>query len=941
MPRIREWIQRLWGTLRGTRRDDDLREELKLHLELAEQDMRRRIGSVDAPRVARLQAGSITQAMDALRDQRGLPWLADLWHDTRHAIRLLRRSPTFAAAALVTLALGIGANTAIFSVVQAVLLRPLPYKDADRLVRIRQVAPQTDASSGPSRRIAAVRWSELIALRARAQTLSHIGIHLQTIMTLTHHDEALRLEGSQISPAVFQMLGAHPFLGRAFAPREELPGTDPVVILSHILWQRNFASDPRIVGQTVLLDGRGYLIIGVMGREFHFPDIQTEFWIPFVAPTTGPASLRRFVPIARLKDGVSIQAAAVDVNSILQQLQDDEKKATSMSPPPRALESPEISRAAGPPQGRPERSRASEDIGRAALAPLSIQCVRIQDELVAPVRPTLIILAVAVGVVLLIACANVGGLLLARTAVRQREIAIRLALGCGRGRLVRQLLTESVLIGLLGAMMGVGLAVEGVRFLRTFAASLPRRDLGPMISFPRLEEIRIDASVLVFAVSVAVLTGVLFGLGPALVQSRPHHINVLRVGVSSRFGGFNRFWRRQTLGCLVIAEIAMAMVLVVAGGLLIHSLMKLSRVDPGYDPTHVLTFQVGFPMGRYSAVQLTTFKENVVARLRALPATRSAGYAQSLPMVQNSAAVPLHTAPSLSISPPPPVGSRLPPDFPNLRIVSRDFLSVMRIRLIAGRGFSENDRAEQPRVMLINRVLVRSGFLGQRPLGKKVYVGFTGTAPWEIVGIVDDVREGSLDQEPDPQIFVDYRQLPDRQPPYYAVRVNTAPASIVSSIREIIRELDPMATVDNIATMEQLVSNSMSRRRLYAVLLGTFAGVAVVLAAVGLYGVVANAVAQRTHEIGIRMAVGAQPTQVIGLVLRQSGVLIILGIGLGVVGAATVTRHLEWMLFGLTPLDATTFVTVSVMFAAVAALASYVPARRAANVDPLVALRYE
>jgi predicted permease len=367
------------------------------------------------------------------------------------------------------------------------------------------------------------------------------------------------------------------------------------------------------------------------------------------------------------------------------------------------------------------------------------------------------------------------------------------------------------------------------------------------------------------------------------------------------------------------------------------------RVAPGYNPSHVLTFQLGVPQGRYSATQFTMFKDAVVARLQTTPGVRAAGYAQSLPLIRNSGFIQVRTIPELADQPPPPPpgppGSTLPPDLPNLRVVSKDFLSVMGVRILAGRGFTEEDRADHPRVMLINQALARSGVLGDRPLGTHLYA--FGNAPWEIVGIVEDVRQVDLAQEPDPQVFFDYRQLPDRQPPYYVVRTDAEPTSVVPAIRAAVRQLDPMATIDHIATMEQLLSNSIARRRLYTVLLAIFAGVAAILAAVGLSGVIAYAVTQRTSEIGIRMALGAQRRHVLRLVLGQSARLTACGLVVGVAGAAMLTRYLQAMLFGLTSLDPMTFAAVSLLFAGVATMAAYLPARRAAKLDPLVALRQE
>ncbi len=847
-------------------------------------------------------------------------WFDDTQRDVAYAVRTLRRAPGFAVVAVVTLALGIGANTAIFSVVNALLLRPLPYKDAHRLVRIFGSVPPTDNPSGPARRVPAVQVADIAPLRAQTKTLSHVAFYLPLQVTMTTADEMVKIEGARVSAEGLAMLGAQPIIGRTFEAKEESAGADTVAILSYITWQRNFGGAADVVGRNLTLDGRTYAVIGVMPAAFQFPDPATRFWIPFVAanfPMMGGS------PIARLKDGVTIEAATAEVTSLLPQV-----RASRPAPPgPRG------------PMSLPPPAPAYELVG-------------LQELMVAPVRPALLILSGAVGFVLLIACVNVANLLLARTAARTREMAVRLAIGASRGRLVRQTLTESVLLAIAGGIAGTALAYGGIRLLHVLAAGLPRRDLGPGFTLPRLDEIGVDASVLLFTVAASVVTGVVFGLAPALRQAQPSPMDALREGSGSAVSGFSLFGRNRLQGILVISEIAMATMLFIGGGLLIHSVVNLSKVDPGYVAERVLTAQVTLPRSRYaSGPAFTTLTDEVVARLQRLPAVRAAGYARQLPMVRMRQITLLRMTPDMParMPVPPPFDGRQLPESPDMRVVSRDFLRVMGVRLIAGRMFEDQDGAGRPQVMLINQTLARSGFLGEHPIGKQVYA--QGRTPWEIVGIVSDVRQFDLDQDPDPQIFIDYRQEPPPPPafagqgpppaPYFAVRTADEPFAVASNVRSIVRELEPQATVDNIATMEQLVSNSLSRPRLYAVLLGLFAGVAVALTAIGIYGVMAYSVTQRRREIGIRMALGAQRGDVMTLVLGQSAALTAIGIVVGVGGALAVSRYLAQMLFGVTPLDPATFIVVSLMFASIAALASFVPARRATQVDPLVALRYE
>jgi putative ABC transport system permease protein len=915
MARLRSFLSAL---LSSRRLEREMAEEWQFHLdERADALAAAGLARADAERQARLEFGDTLRWTEQGREARGLRWIQDVRADTHYALRQFRRTPGFTAVAVVTLALGIGATSAIFSVVYGVLLRSLPYNDADRLVWILQRVAAAEGVFGGQFPVP-IDMSELNTFRMETQTLSHVGAYGTTTLTLTGQGDAMRFDGAMMSADLLPMLGIAPLLGRSFDRGEDAPGADAVVILGYGMWQRQFGGDPHVIGRVVSLDGRDRTIVGVMPPRFSFPDTQTQFWIPYVVPPRDRGLAPRVPMIARVKKDVTLQAAAAEVTTLLRRL------APAPPPPP-------------PPPG----------VTAPAPRPAPVQeidLVSVQESLVAPTRPALLMLAAAVGFVLLIACLNVANLLLARTAARRRELAVRLALGAGRGRLVRQLLTESVLLALVGGIAGIALAYGGVRLLQVLGATLSRRDLGSFFSIPRLGEIAIDPPVLLFTVAVSALTGVLFGLAPALRQSHGHSIEILRDGSASASSGFDLLGRHRMQGLLVITEIAMAMLLLVGGGLLIRSFVKLSSVDPGYDPTNVLTFQVGLPGSGNSA----TFAEALVERLRTIPGVRSAGYARQLPMVRARSTLAVRRTPEPPRVPPPPPaapGVVNPPEWPDARHVSRDFLAVMGIRVIAGRPFGDSDGAGQPQVLLINRTLARSGLLGDHPIGQRVYA--MGMAPWEIIGIVDDVRQFGLDQQPGPQVFVDIRQLygPNAAriggPTYFAVRTMGDPAAAATAIRGVVSRLDPTATVDNVATMEQLLSNSVVRPRLYAVLLGMFAALAATLAAVGIYGVMAYAVTERTREIGIRVALGARRSDVMTLVLGQGALLTAIGIALGVFGAAAVTGYLRTMLFGLTPLDPPTFIAVSVAFAAVALLATCVPARRATRVDPIVALRCE
>ena len=885
-------------------KQDDLAREIRAHLDLETEERVAEGASSDVARSAAHRAfGNITRIREDARAVWIRPWVEQAGQDGRYALRTLLRNPVFALVAVLTLALGIGATTAIFTVVNAILLRPLPFPESDRVVRFFESLPPPTGSSGVPRRTSPLTFAELATLESQTTTLSHVGMHIPTIRTLTNRDEPVRLIGVRVTPALLSMTGVSPALGRVFDAHEDAPGAEPVVILSYQSWQRYFSGDPDIIGRRLDLDGAAHTVVGVMRRGFAFLDPRDEFWMPLTR--SGPF-MKQGLPItARLADGASAAAALAEIKTIVQGLR-------------------------GNPANRVDSSERFE-------------VVRLFDLVVAPVRLPLIVLAAAVGLVLLIACANVANLLLARGATRHREMAVRLALGAGRGRLIRQAMAESVLLALAGGVAGIGLAVGGVQLLRALVTNLPRRDLGPGLGLPRLDEVAVDEFVFMVSLGVSVVTGIIFGVIPALRHSRPSAASTLREGPTSVSSGFNLLRGNRLQGALVIAEIAMAMTLLTGGTLLIHSFVKLANVNPGYDPTAVLTFQIALPPGRPDG-ELRAVAQGVVDRLRTLPSVRAAGYAESLPMTRVSARFSLlRTTPEMPASRRPP-GGTFTPQSPDTRLVSREFLAALRIPVIAGRSFGDDDRSGQPQVMLINRTLANSGLLGQNPLGKQVYA--LGTEPWEVVGIVEDVRQSSLTEPVAPQIFIDYRQVARDEPMtgvglYFAIRTEGDPASLVSSVRDIARQLDSRTMVENIAPMVQLVSNSIARPRAYAVLLGVFAAVAVFLAAGGIYSVMAYLVTQRTREIGIRMALGAGRPRVLALVLGQSFVVTIAGVAVGIGGAAALTRYLEQLLFGLTAVDPMTFVAAALLFSVIATLAAYAPARRATRVDPLIALRSE
>jgi putative ABC transport system permease protein len=701
--------------------------------------------------------------------------------------------------------------------------------------------------------------------------------------------------------------------------------------------------DRDILGQKVLFDGTAYVVIGVMPAGFAFPDSGAEFWIPFVFPQGA-----RLVVTARIRDGVPRDAASHEISMLLHRVRTSSPFAGAAPPPP------------PPPLPSGGRRRTLEEVLaqppvslvplpqpgaiRRAQEPPRVRLVGFQDFVVGSTKNALLVISAAVGFVLLIACVNVANLLLARSAGRHREFSVRLALGASRARLIRQLLTESALLAIAGGVAGAGLAFGAVRMVRALGQALPRTGFGPSFGLPRVEEVEIDVAVLAFTAALSMMAGLAAGLFPAFRYSGPTPLEeALRIG-SSTTASWTRWIRRpRASAVLVVTELALATVLFVGAALLIHSFLKLSNVYPGYKAAGLLTFQVVLPPGR----DFVMFRDNLYSRLAALPGIQGVACSDQIPMGNRRGTVYLSTSPGAPTGPPPPPspGGGGPPQYPDLRIVSHDFFQVMDIRVIQGRGFSEEDVASHSNVLIINRALARSDYLGADPVGKTVYV--VGQSPWEVIGVADDIRQSGLDQEPGPQIFIERRQFETltaarpRLSPYFVVRTDLDAATIVPAIRDIVKQLDRQATLDGVATMEQIVSNTIVKPRFNAVLVGTFAGVAGLLALVGIYGVMAYAVRQRSREIGVRTALGASGGAILLLILRQGWTLASVGIALGLLASMATTRYLTGMLFGLTPLDAPTYITVTIVFAIVSSLASYLPARRATRLDPVLALRHE
>ncbi len=925
---LRRFIHDLRVLVRRQRADDDFLDELDAFLKASvAHKMQSGMSREEATRTARLEMGSAPAVRDAVRDVGWTAMWEATWRDFRYGVRSLARNRTFTLAAVTTLALGVGITTAVFSIVNTVLLQPLPYRDSDRLVRVlERAAPRT--TGAPLLRRTSMSWSEVVEWRTRSTTLSGLAYTISPPITLMATPEgSARLSGALVSPNLFSILGASAQLGRTLDTRDEAPGSNTVVI-SAGAWQRYFHGDPGIIGRPValktqgpqagLLDGTPLTIVGVMAHEFDFPVPYCDYWAPITAASPVQSWPGSGAVIARLRDGISADAATDEANVIGEALR---PKPTSG---PLSLPLPEGTR-------------------RFDVEP-------IKEQAIAASRSALSTLALAVGVVLLIVCANVATLLLARGTARHREVAVRLALGASRSRIARQLLMESVILTAIGGGLGVLLAVGGVQMLRSLASPNAQ---GPFLipwggtMIPRLHEIAVDRSMLAIAVALSAFTALVISVLPVWRLSRTDHVQAMGVRAAS---GARNDTRLRNL--LVAGQLATATMLLVGAGLVINSFGRLARVDPGWNASGLLTFYLVAPQ-EYTTQRKAMLIDELLVELRRTPGVQAAGFTYAGPLLGLIDYVGKFV----------PAG-RTPEDMPDIstgphiRSVSHDFLQTMQVRLRAGRWLEPRDDAGAPPVIVVNRSLARLFFGSEDPVGRMVHVdGRMDLPPQQIVGVVDDMRQGRLDQEPTPQFFVDYRQVlaltQARQMPVpqqerlafgfqsFVVRTDGDPARLMRTMRSLISRVDANVGIDAMLPMDQLVASSLTRQRFYAAVMGVFAAIAMLLSAVGIYGVLAYAVGQRTREFGVRTALGARSQDVLAMVLRQGLLLTSVGIGLGLVGTIALRRYFEGMLYGVTPLDPLTYVGVAGLFATVAAIASYVPARRATRIDPMTALRYE
>ncbi|HMJ88051.1 MAG TPA: ABC transporter permease [Vicinamibacterales bacterium] len=857
---------------------DDVAEELRQHLD----DQYRELRAAGASHDDALRA--MADDVNAVRSRRsGLrPELVAA--DVRYAFRTLRRNPGFAIVVLLTLALGIGANAAIFSVVNGVLLRPLPYRDADRLMVIRGDLKRPGLNDIPA------SAGEYVDYRDRSHAFEQVAAYDTVGFNLTGGGEPERVDGAIVSTTLFSLLGASAQVGRTLVADEDQPGRDDVVVLSHSLWTRRFSANPAIVGQTIPVDGRPAQVVGVMPAAFQFPDRSIEIWKPFLLDADALSDNNRgshgYTALARLKAGISRQQAQADLNAVTAAFKAD----------------------------HPGNYR--NGFG-ATLRPL-------QEEIVGDTGRPLIVLLGAVAIVLLIACANVANLLLARAASRRKEIALRTALGASRGRLVRQLMTESVLVSAIGGLIGLGLAAWGVDLL---IASAPD-------SIPRIQEVGVDARVAGFTALVSLATGLVFGLVPALRASRAPLNDALKEGGRAG-GGVHGFAGRA----LVVSEVALSLVLLIAAGLLIHSFTRLQDVAPGFDSSRLLTFRLSLPESRYTTFQKgQSFFDEFFAGLRRSPGVRGVAAINALPFSGLGGSRSFHIEGREEKRPEDQTEEQL-------RIVTDGYFAAMGIPIVAGREFTDRDALNQPRVAVVNDAMAKKHWPHESPIGKRVSFSTDEPHWYEIVGVAGNIKHRALEAADRPELYVPYRQPLFAgwtvRPMYVIARTSADPASTVAIARHEIARVDRDQPISDVRTMDERIGRSLSSRRFSMVLLALFAGLALTLAAVGIYGVVAYAVTERTHEIGVRVALGAQRRDVMAMVVGQGMTMTLVGTAIGVAASAALARLMSSLLFGVSAVDPVTFVLIPMLLIAVALAACYVPARRAMRVDPLQALRSE
>ena len=884
------WIWSLTSRIRAvfSRRagDQEFERELESHLELLTDDnLRRGMNSEDAARAARVRLGGVTQLKETNREIRGLPFLETSVQDVRFAFRMLRKNPGFAFIAVLTLALGIGANTAMFSVVYATALKALPYPDSQQLFSVFQESAEDKAKQ--------TGWSYLNFVDLRSQN------HLFTEMsgaqfhqlTLTGRGEPQVIDTSVVTPEFFSVFEAKPLAGRVFSSEDGKPGAPPVVILSESLWRGSFGADPSVIGSAVDLDKRSFTVVGIMPASFRFPLAakNEQIWIPLVHdPLFGPWMNKRsghwLQVTGRLKPGFSMSQVQAEFDAL--------------------------------------GARFAKDFP-ADNAGWVIRLVPLQDLIVGNARPALFVLLGAVGLVLLIGCANIANLLLARATSRSREMAVRATLGAGRNRIMRQLLSETALLSLFGGGTGVALAYWGVHALTAF--------LPP--GLPRVNEIRVDYGVLGFAILLSGFATCSVGLFPAFLMANFNLQTTLREG-GGRAGESGHARRARSV--LAAAEIAIAMILLMSAGLLMRSFAKLTATSPGFEVQHLVKAEVSLPRAQYGTPQRwVNFANELMSRIQAEPGMRDATVAVPAPLADGNVNLAFDIVGR-------PAATAASSRTANYVSVGADYFRVMGIPLVSGRVFNEGDNLSSPRVTVVSKALARIYFPNENPIGKRISFGFPpdGWSEREIVGVVGDVRDVALGNDPGPMMYVPFAQAPF---PGAVVLVKSSldVADVIAAIRGGVAQLDKDLPLSDIGKMTDIVDASVAQPRFRTILLGLFAAMALVLATTGIFGVISYSVSRRINEIGVRVALGASRNMIQRMVLRETLALALAGLAVGVPCALAASRLLGHMLFEVSANDPATLAGVAVALTGVAVLAGYIPARRAMNVDPMIALRYE
>jgi predicted permease len=884
MGKVRALCLRFHGMFRADHADAELAAELESHLQLhIEDNLRAGMNEEEARRQALIRLGGIEQTKLAWRERNGLPWIETLWQDLVYALRMLRKNPGFAAVAVLTMALGIGANTAIFSVIKTVLLAPLPYKDASRIAAVWTTNPKHGVHPVASSPGDFATWKQ------KSGVFEDLAPSYDREMTLTGQGAPQQLLGYAVSANYLRILGVEPSIGRLYTDQEDRPGGPNVALLSAHLWRTTFQSDPKAVGRTITLDGSAYTVLGVMPPGFNYPPNE-DVWIPVaLAPAAFDDFKHTYVRIlGRLRPGVDYSAAQKAVNSLEAQI---------------AVAHPD-----------------TDSGNRVVVVPL-------REQLDGDIRGPLLILMGAVGVVLLIACANIAGLTLVRDASRRKEVAVRLALGAARLRLLRQFVTESLLLAAMGGAAGLMLALAGTRLL---VAIFPN-DVANL-RIPKVTAIPLDRGVFLFAFAMTLLTGFLCGIIPAMKAARVEASDAMKE--QGRGSTAGRRSNRVRTG-IIVTELALSLMLLTAAGLVVASFQRVVGADLGFQPAHVLSLQIFLPPDRYPfphPEKKRAFVAEVVGRMSALPGVTAAAATNYLPLSGFWG-----TTDFLLRGEAPPKEGQAPSA--DNRVITPAYLRTMGIPLLRGRAFTESDRAGAAQVAMINQTLARQYFRDKDPVGDELNLG-TADKPdwWRIVGVTGDVKAFGQDQPTHADIYTPFDQQP-HPIVAFTVRTMTDPAAMVKAAERTLWSIDPDLPVSSAISMDALASQSLALRRASAVLISSFAVLALMLASIGIYGVMAYAVAQRTPEIGVRMALGAQRAAVLRLVMGLGFRLTLAGVATGLAGALASTQVLRSLLFEVSAMNPIVFSLTAAVLAAVAILASYLPARRAASIDPMQALR--